>query len=91
MIQQTRGTDNPLHGVACARPSPCLAVGYGGTILRSTDGGSTWRSQTFGTYYTLDGVACARPSPCVAVGVDAVGGTLLQSTDGGTSWRRIRH
>jgi photosystem II stability/assembly factor-like uncharacterized protein len=33
--------------VSCPSPSTCVAVGSsdtGGTILRSTDGGRTWRS-----------------------------------------------
>jgi photosystem II stability/assembly factor-like uncharacterized protein len=30
--------------VSCPRPSTCFAVGARGTILRSTDGGSSWRS-----------------------------------------------
>jgi photosystem II stability/assembly factor-like uncharacterized protein len=30
-----------LNGVVCARSSTCVAVGDGGTILRSTDGGSS--------------------------------------------------
>jgi photosystem II stability/assembly factor-like uncharacterized protein len=41
---QPSGTTNVLRGVACPSPSSCVAVGWHGTILRSTDGGSTWRS-----------------------------------------------
>jgi photosystem II stability/assembly factor-like uncharacterized protein len=41
---QISGTLIDLHGVACPSPSTCVAVGGGGTILRSTDGGRTWRS-----------------------------------------------
>jgi photosystem II stability/assembly factor-like uncharacterized protein len=40
----TSGTTNTLNAMACPRPSTCVAVGEGGTILRSTDGGRTWRS-----------------------------------------------
>ena len=41
---QISGTTNGLggSGVACPSPSTCVAVG-GDTILRSTDGGRTWR------------------------------------------------
>ena len=42
--RQPSGTSNALAGVACPRPSTCFAVGNSGTILRSTDGGRTWRS-----------------------------------------------
>jgi photosystem II stability/assembly factor-like uncharacterized protein len=38
----TSGTINYLFGVRCPSPSTCVAVGEGGTILQSTDGGSTW-------------------------------------------------
>jgi hypothetical protein len=40
----TSGTTNSLDDVACPRPSTCVAVGLEGPIVRSTDGGSTWRS-----------------------------------------------
>ena len=93
---QISGTLIDLHGVACARPSTCVAVGGSGggesgirprgTILRSTDGGRTWRSQPSGTTTVLFGVACPGPSTCVAVGGD----TILRSTDGGRTWRGRR-
>jgi photosystem II stability/assembly factor-like uncharacterized protein len=88
---QTSSTTSRLSGVACPSPSTCVVVGasmptFRGTILRSTDGGRTWRSQTFGTTIDLDGVACARPSTCVAVGDR---GMILRSTDGGSSWRSV--
>jgi photosystem II stability/assembly factor-like uncharacterized protein len=41
---QPSGTTNALLGVACPRPSTCVAVGDRGRIVRSTDGGRTWRS-----------------------------------------------
>ena len=84
---QSSGTTNTLdlRGVACPRPSICVAVGEGGTIVRSTDGGRTWRRQPSGTPDDfLYGVACPSPSTCVAVGG---GGTILRSTDGGRTWR----
>src|SRR5947209_5988361 len=64
----TSGTPNFLLGVACLRPSTCVAVGVGSTILRATDGGRTWRRQPSGVPNDLVGVACPRPSTCFAVG-----------------------
>ena len=86
---QTSGRPDNLNGVACPSPSTCVAVGNRGTIgtiLRSTDGGSTWYIQPSGTPRTLVGVGCPRSSTCVAVGV---GGTIVRSTDGGRTWRSI--
>jgi photosystem II stability/assembly factor-like uncharacterized protein len=82
---QISGTIYYLHGVACPSPSTCVAVGVKGTIVRSTDGGRTWRSQPSGTTTVLFGVACPSPSTCVAVGGD----TILRSTDGGRTWRSV--
>ena len=82
----TSGTTNALLGVACPRPSTCVAVGDRGTLLRSTDGGRTWRRQPSGTTNDLDGVACLSPSTCVAVGM---AGTILWSTDAGRTWRSV--
>jgi photosystem II stability/assembly factor-like uncharacterized protein len=73
-------------GVACPRPSTCVAVGWNSTILRSTDGGSIWHHQSSGTPNYLYGVACSRPSTCFAVGGR---GTILRSTDGGNTWRSV--
>jgi photosystem II stability/assembly factor-like uncharacterized protein len=92
---QPSGRPDNLTGVACLSPSTCFAVRgsmilrstdtYKGTILRSTDGGRTWRRQPSGTTSYLNGVACLSPGTCVTVGDNS---TILRSTDGGRTWRR---
>ena len=57
----------------------------GGTVERSTDGGSTWQAQETGATVTLAGGASPAPSICWLVGPT---GTVLLSTDG-RSWQRI--
>jgi hypothetical protein len=88
---QSSAAPQHLRAMACPRPSTCVAVGDRGTLLRSTDGGRTWRRQTSGTTNDLDGVACLSPSTCVAVG-DIMQGTpirgmMLRTTNGGRTWR----
>jgi photosystem II stability/assembly factor-like uncharacterized protein len=89
---QTSSMTSRLMGVACASPSTCVVVGTSvstrrGTILRTTNGGSTWRSQAFGAPNTLlDAVACPSPSTCVAVGGS---GAIVRTTDGGRTWRSV--
>jgi photosystem II stability/assembly factor-like uncharacterized protein len=78
--------------VACPRPSTCVVVGDRRTILRSTDGRSTWRRQPSGPPEHLLRVDCLSPSTCVAVGgslSSTNGGTILRSTDGGRTWRSV--
>ena len=58
-------------------------MGYGGTILRTTDGGITWMSQTSGIGSGLYGVLFTDANTGTAVG-DL--GTILRTTDGGATW-----
>jgi len=46
----------------------CWAVGWGGTILRTVDGGHIWRPQASGTVQGLMGVAIAGKQSAWAVG-----------------------
>jgi hypothetical protein len=59
------------------------AVGYNGTILRTTDGGANWNPQTSGTDHILCSVSFTDANTGTAVGI---GGTVLRTTDGGTNW-----
>ena len=71
------------RGAARGRET-ALAVGSGGTILRSLDGGTTWSPVATGTEAQLRSVALpTEGETALAVGW---GGILLRSTDGGATW-----
>jgi photosystem II stability/assembly factor-like uncharacterized protein len=91
-----------LSGIACPSAKVCEAVGdytnsftfaSTGLIVRTTDGGKTWRRQTIppGTK-SLSGITCPTTSSCLAAGfgfndynlVDY--GAVLGTTDGGKTW-----
>jgi len=55
-----------------------LAVGTGGTIFASTDGGTTWSAQTSGTLNNLNAIAFSSGITILVVGV---GGTILRNID----------
>ncbi|MCE2559945.1 MAG: hypothetical protein J4F98_15475, partial [Acidobacteria bacterium] len=60
------------------------AVGGGGTILKSSDGGDTWNARTSGTRAKLESVTfTAGGRTGWAVGQK---GTILKSSDGGDTW-----
>src|SRR5437016_4900893 len=59
------------------------AVGFGGTILHTSDGGATWSGQDSGTSNELLGVQFTDALTGWAVG--AVG-TILHTSDGGATW-----
>ena len=56
------------------------AVGYNGTILRTTNGGTNWTSQSSGTTNCLNGVSFTDANNGTAVGGY---GTILRTTNGG--------
>ena len=61
------------------------AVGAGGTILATTDGGATWRAQRSGTTETLNDVAFTDAENGWATG----DGVVLVTRDGGGAWRPL--
>jgi photosystem II stability/assembly factor-like uncharacterized protein len=83
---QTSGTQQRLYDVACLSPVRCEAVGEEGTILSTTDGGTTWRAQVnplHDSSNALYRIACVAPSSCYII---ARPNTILVTHDAGTTW-----
>ena len=74
---------NLLHGVSFTDANNGTAVGSGGAIFRTTDGGDNWVGQTSGTIYDLYGVSFTDANNGTAVGEN---GTILRTTNGGDNW-----
>ena len=74
-----------LYGVSFTDANNGTAVGVGGTILRTTDGGATWNLQSSGTSVVLSGVAFTDANTGAVVGD---GGLILRTTDGGATWNQ---
>ena len=64
------------------------AVGQGGTVLATVDGGINWNGQPSGT--TLDLSQAVFPN-ALAGWVTSEFGELLRTADGGASWRRVSY
>jgi photosystem II stability/assembly factor-like uncharacterized protein len=80
------GTYTALYGIACPTSKDCLAVGSqggAGTILASSDGGTTWQSRS-AAIQALASITCPTSNDCLAGGSAA--GSFLVSADGGTTW-----
>jgi photosystem II stability/assembly factor-like uncharacterized protein len=81
-----------LMGVAFATDSTAIAVGmHTGSatqdlIVRSTDGGQTWKDIASGIPFPLYAVAFGSSTTGVAVGGV---GTVLRTTDGGATWAHV--
>jgi photosystem II stability/assembly factor-like uncharacterized protein len=79
-VTQNSGTENRLLGVSFVDANHGTAVGVGGTIVRTTDGGATWVTQTSGTTNNLRGVSFTDANNGTVVGEH---GTILRTTSGG--------
>jgi photosystem II stability/assembly factor-like uncharacterized protein len=75
-----------LTGVRFTGAGVGVAVGEGGTLIRTTNGGAGWDPVSSPTSASLAGVAFASDSAGVAVGAS---GTLLRTGDAGASWSPV--
>ncbi|HVC82522.1 MAG TPA: YCF48-related protein, partial [Chloroflexota bacterium] len=73
-----------LGSISCPSSSTCFAVGTGGTILATRNGGATWTSLPSGTTQQLSGISCPSISTCVAV--EDLARAFLVTNDGGATW-----
>jgi|GEM_PF-1169784 len=83
---QNSGTTANLNDVYCLTENLVVIVGNGGTLLKTTDGGTHWISKTSGTTYDLQKVHFVNANTGYAVGAH---GTLLKSIDSGETWNSI--
>jgi len=76
--------------VIAARDSNLVLCGtFGGTMLRTTNGGTKWDTVYQHTDY-IDGVAFIGKDTAIAVGdMDASGPLLIKSTNAGATWTRL--
>jgi photosystem II stability/assembly factor-like uncharacterized protein len=77
------GTTANLTGVAAPTAGLRWAVGGGGVIVASADGGATWTAQDSHTSADLNGVAFVDAHNGWVVGGE---GVILATTDGGATW-----
>ncbi len=80
---QSSGVSSTLRGVHFTSNNVGTVVGNSGTILRTTNGGTTWTLQTSGTSSTLYAVFFTDANTGTAVGAS---GTIRRTTNGGTTW-----
>ena len=72
-----------LNGISAVNTDVVYAVGDGGVILKSTDGGTTWIQKTSNTTNRLNSVYALDISTIMAVGDN---GTIVRSSNQGANW-----
>lgn len=74
-----------FYAVAAPDARVVWAVGSGGKIVRSEDGGQSWTRQASGTDVNLQGIAAWDEQAAIAVGND---GVVVVTADAGQTWKR---
>ncbi|HWY33465.1 MAG TPA: YCF48-related protein [Nitrosopumilaceae archaeon] len=77
------GTLNWLRGVWFTHVDTGFAIGYNGTILKTTDGGLSWNLQTSNLTNNLQGIFFINSLTGWVVGDS---GTILKTSNGGLNW-----
>lgn len=93
---QPSGTSQTLRGVAAIDELRSYAVGDGGTIVATTNGGQTWSPQSSGTTAVLHDVFfLGNGGASLGKGITASrgwavgnGGTILSTMNGGVTWTK---
>lgn len=67
-------------------PDIVVVIGSNGTILKTTDGGTTWQQKTSGSNQYLQKIRFSNSNIGYIIGGQ---GTLLKTTDGGETWTSI--
>ena len=73
-----------FYSIVAPTDQVAWAVGTGGKIVRSDDGGKTWARQTVSTIENLQGIAAWDAQTAVVVGNR---GLAFHTTDGGKEWK----
>ncbi len=73
-----------LKGIWFADKNNGYAVGYNGTILKTTDAGLSWKTLNSGTTNSLFSVSFTNVNTGIVCGAS---GLILKTTDGGLSWK----
>ena len=81
---QKTGTEVTLMSVYFRDANLGWAVGSGGTVVKTVDGGQKWKKQTSGTSVQLTGVFFVDDKQGWIIGAN---GTIRHTMDGGSSWR----
>lgn len=76
-----------INDVSFVNDNTGWAVGQGGTIIKTTDGGTTWSAQNSGITYNIVGVDFVDSNTGWAVGnLGEFTSFVIKTTDGGANW-----
>jgi photosystem II stability/assembly factor-like uncharacterized protein len=78
-----------LWDVVLLNANTAIAVDQNGSILKSTDGGSSWNTVYQSSPYWISCVCFTSVNTGLAIGSGVAGIIILKTTDGGDTWTQI--
>lgn len=85
LIERTIYVTDRFYDVQALSKDRAFVVGYGGKILETTNGGSTWEQRPSGTELALYAIKMVDETRGWVVGQE---GLMLHTADGGKTWQR---
>ena len=85
-MSQLSGTTEHLSDIYFYDTNIGYAVGFGGTIIKTTNGGSSWTNLSSGTTNDLYSMDFIDASIGYAAGEVNETSSVIKTTDGGVSW-----
>ncbi len=87
---QSSGTSASLRGLSVVDRDVAWASGTGGTVIRTTDGGKTWKSVSVTEAADLDfrDIHAVDADVCLVINAGSPG-CIFRTEDGGTTWRQV--
>jgi photosystem II stability/assembly factor-like uncharacterized protein len=85
LIEKTIYITDRFYDVQALTTDRAFAVGYGGKIVETTDGGRTWEQRPSGVDTALYGVRFTDPQHGWIAGQE---GVILHTADGGKTWQQ---
>ncbi len=82
-LSQNSSNYNPLVAISFVNATTGWVAGSNGTVLNTTNAGTTWTGQTTNTTANINGIYFANTTTGWIVGN---GGVIKKTTDGGTTW-----
>lgn len=92
-IQQPSNTTNMLRSICFTDANTGYVVGRTGTILKTTDGGTSWNALNIGTTHTLYSICFTSPDTAYFVGGGSYlgDGIIFKTTDAGDNWTLLSY
>lgn len=85
------GSNTPLRNIDGNKHKVCIVIGNNSIVMRSSDGGDSWRQLTVFAGFTIDNVMFFDDNNCIVVGSKSNTFSSFYSSDAGETWKQSEY